>query len=315
MQTINTNTTQNGQFAMNGSIQYITPHVNQSPNNSAYTLDEFDMWWDTTPIAHIPLYGTFKQQRHQVINEIIKRNGYTGNGRLILHEILKRTDQDGFSRASQASLAKALGISTKTIERWYKRYREDGILLYEKEGFGHKPYLTTMSCTQHLKPVKTDTESDNIKLSEDLDLNSTYTQYSSSPTNKIKYRKPTDSEKLVRKKDYESDPEAEIKRICFAWMLTEIQTCYVIDTMSLKQAKAPIGFLYTMVKGLSDGRWNMTYYKKEPKEIDYATNFKSRSIDAAQEILARYRRQEIDATNDRENGLKVLKKLKEGLKH
>jgi len=305
---------------MLASIDYSTPHVNQSSNNDVDTLESFDAYWDTTPIAYIPLYGSFKQQRHQVINEIIKRNGYKGNGRLILHEILKRTDQDCFSRVTQATLARALGISTKTIERWYKRYKQDGALLYEKEGFGHNPYLTTMSCMQHLKPVKTDIESDNIKLSTNLDLNSTYTQYVSSPVRKIKYKERINSEKFVKEKDFKIDPEAEIKRICLAWMLTEIQTCYVITQIGLKEARNEIGFVYTMVKGLSQGTWNMTFTTDEikelkKKEVDYATNFKARSIETAQEIVARYKQQEIDATNDLENGLKVLKALKEGLRH
>lgn len=147
---------------------------------------------------------------------------------------------------------------------------------------------------------------------EDLNTITQYDEYVSQQTKEKRYRKSTNSKKSVDEKAFISDPEAEIKRFCLLFTLTELQTAYTLQAMRETSAKNKPGFLYAMVNGIKGGTWNMKDFRKQ----ETATNYKARSDEATKETLGNYDKQLNDwEKTDKAKGLDILKGLRKGLRH
>lgn len=209
------------------------------------------------------------------INKVIKQKGYKGFGEKILKETIYRTGSDLTSIVGQKKISDVVGCSTKTVERWYKKYVEDGTVSYEFRGTRNSKLTnkTTMLCLKHLLSPVTDKMSDNINTLtslRDLESYNTYESYVSIFNNsEIKMKKPIfdgakniDSQKL---KGTEKEKDDEITRFCLAYFLSQQDIQYVKGVMKSKSnITKPAGFLFRMVDGIVKGVWNKF---KTPKPL------------------------------------------------
>lgn len=214
----------------------------------------------------------YKALQHKIINEVIKLKNYRGNGRTLLHEVAKRCDGNLESRASQACLAKSINADIRTIKRWLKRYKADGLISYEEVNTWG-PGVTnkiTLLFIQHKLPLTGDKMSYNINNLNTKPLDPDLTYYGEYVSLLAKQEKgepeppPRQAKMACPVKLASNEADAEVKRVATAWSLTAEQTEYAARRMRAPGITNPAKFLATMAKQLSLGVWNDQDLKPEP---------------------------------------------------